>query len=93
MRRAQLAPHLPADPKQQNAAGEQQPNDLQQLDRDGCEADAQDRGGHDADQDRLLALTLGEPGGGKPDDDRIVAGQHQVNHDDLEKRCQVFRGD
>ena len=48
---------------------------------------------NDADQDRLLALTLGQPGGGKPDDDRIVAGEHQVDHDDLEKRCQVLRGD
>ena len=32
--RAQLAPHLPADPEQQNAAGEQQADDLQQLRRD-----------------------------------------------------------
>src|SRR6185369_12892877 len=30
MRHLQLAPHLPAYPKQENAAGEQQPDDLQQ---------------------------------------------------------------
>ena len=45
---------------------------------------------NDADQDRLLALTLGKPGGCKPDNDRIVAGKHQVDHDDLEKRCQML---
>ena len=88
----QLAPHLPAYPKQQNAAREQQSDDLQQLNRDGSEADAQDRGGQYADQNRLLALTLGQPGGCEPDDDRIVAGEHQVDHDDLEKRRQVLRG-
>ena len=59
MERAQLAPHLPAYPKQKDAAGEQQPNDLQQLNRDGREADTQGRGGQYADQDSLLALTLG----------------------------------
>ena len=69
------------------------PDDLQQLHRDGGEADPQHRSSHDPDQDSLPALTLGEPGGCKPDDDRIVAGEHQVNHDDLEKRCQVLRGD
>ena len=67
MGRTQLAPHLPAYPKQQNAAREQQPNDLQQLNRDGSEGDAQDRGGQYADQNRFLALTLGQPGGCQPD--------------------------
>ena len=27
----------------------------------------------------------GEARGGEPDDHRIVAGQHQIDHDDLEK--------
>ena len=47
----------------------------------------------DADQDSLLALTLGQAGGCQSDHDRIVAGEHQIDHDDLEKRCQVLRGD
>ena len=85
---AQLAPHLPAHPEQQDAAGQQQADDLQQLHRDAGEADAQDRGGEDADQNRLVALVLGQAGGCKPDDDRIVAGEHQVDHHDLEKCCQ-----
>ena len=90
MRVAQLAPHLPAHPKQQNAAREQQPDDLQQLNRYGSEADAQERGGQYADQDRFPALSFGQPGGCQPDDDCVVAGEHQVDHDDLEKRSQVF---
>ena len=36
---AQLAPHLPGDPEQQKAAGEQQADDGQELDRDQREQD------------------------------------------------------
>ena len=87
MRRVQFAPHLPAYPQQENAAGEQQSYDLQQLDRNGGEADPQDRGGQNAHQDRFLALPFREPGGREPDHDRVVAGEHQIDHHDLEKRC------
>ena len=52
-----------------------------------------DRRGQYANQNRLLALTLGEPGGCKADDNRVVAGEHQVDHHDLEKRCQGLGGD
>ena len=45
---------------------------------------------NDADQDRLPALSFGQPGGRQPDDDCVVAGKHQVDHDDLEKCSQVF---
>ena len=38
----------------------------------------------------FLRWLFGQPGGGKADDDRIVAGEHQVDHDDLEKRGQVL---
>ena len=81
----QLAPHLPAHPQQQDAAGEQQADDLEKLRGEEREDDAQDRGGDDADQDRLVALLLRQAGRGKADDDGIVAGQHQVDHDDLEE--------
>ena len=53
-RRAQLAPHLPAHPKQENAAGQQQSDDLKQLHRDARETDSQYGGGEDADQNRLF---------------------------------------
>ncbi len=43
--------------------------------------DAQHRGGEDADQDGLGALFGWKAGGGEADDDGIVAGQHQVDHD------------
>ena len=39
---AQFAPHLPRDPDQQQAADEDQPDDLHQLRDDKCESDAQD---------------------------------------------------
>ena len=49
------------------------------------EHDAQHGGGDDADQDRARALRLGQAGRRQPDDDRIVAGQHQVDHDHLQQ--------
>ena len=74
---AQLAPHLPADPEQQDAAGEQQADDLQKLGGEPGEDDAQDRGGDDAEQDGLVALFLGEAGRGEADDDGVVAGERR----------------
>ena len=83
---AQLAPHLPADPEQQDAADQQQAEDLQELQRDGGEADAQHGRGDDADQDRLAALLDGQAGGGEPDDDGVVPGKHEIDSDNLEQR-------
>jgi len=37
----------------------------------------------------LARMCLGQAGGGHADDDRIVAGQHQVDHDDLTERDQL----
>ena len=87
---AQLAPHLPAHPQQQDAAGEQQADDLQQLDRDAGEPDAHHGRRGDAPEDHLGALVLRQAGGGQADHDGVVAGQHQVDHDDLEQRSQSF---
>ncbi len=91
MRRRKLAPHLPAYPEQQYAAGEQQADDLQQLRRHQREHDAQAGRRGDADQDCLRALMGGQAGGGKADDDGIVAGQHQVDHQHLEESPQHDR--
>src|SRR5690606_27213593 len=54
-----------------------------------------DRSGNDADQDGLAALLFRQAGGGEADDDRIIARQHQVNHNDLKKcgkhfGCEIF---
>ena len=43
-------------------------------------------GGRDnANQDRPAALLAWQAGRGQPDDDGVVAGQHQIDHDDLEE--------
>ena len=83
---AQFAPHLPAHPQQQQAAGQQQADDGQQLDGDQGEADAQHDGGGQADQDRLLALLRRQGGGGQAHGDGVVAGQHQIDHQHLAER-------
>ncbi len=85
VRPAQFAPHLPADPQQQHTAGKQQPDDRQQLNGDAREQDAQHGCGDDPNQNRARAPFFGQAGRRQADDDRIVARQHQVDHDDLEK--------
>ena len=90
---AQLAPHLPAHPQQQHAAGQQQADHLQQLGRDAGEDDAQASGGDDADDDGAPALLGRQARRGKADDDGVVAGQHEVDQDDLEQRGQRVGGD
>jgi hypothetical protein len=82
---AQLAPHLPADPQQQHAAGEQQADDLQQLGGDQRKADAQRDGGDQAVEDGSSALLDRQGRGGQADRDRVVAGQDQVDHQNLEE--------
>jgi hypothetical protein len=82
----QLAPHLPGDPQQQDATRQDQAHNLQQLGHDQSEEDPQHQGCDNADQDDLLALLGRQPGGQRADDDRIVAGKHQVNPQDLQER-------
>jgi hypothetical protein len=60
---------------------------------DAGEANAHQRGGGDAPEDHLEALVLRKSGGGEPDDDRVVACEHQVDHDDLEQGGQGFAGE
>ena len=88
---AQLAPHLPADPEQKQAAGDEKArSEAKELGGGEREDDAQDRGGDDADEDRLGALILGQARRREPDDDGVVAGQHQVDHDDLAESAAAF---
>jgi hypothetical protein len=56
---AQLTPHIPAHPEQQDAASQQRARDLQELGYCGSKPVAQDRGRNDTDQDRSGALLLG----------------------------------
>ena len=82
---ANLALHPPRDPQQQEAAGEDQADDLQQLRDHEGEGDPQHQRRKDADHDDLLALLGGKAGRERPDDDRIVAGQDDVDQQDLEE--------
>jgi hypothetical protein len=56
MRYAQFAPHLPTHPKQQDTAGKQQADDLEQLGGRRGKANAQYRRRDDAGEDSLGAL-------------------------------------
>ena len=86
---------LDADPQQQQAADQLQVADLQQLIDDQHEDDAQHDGARAAEQDgRLLLLALGERAAGQRDDHGVVAGEHDVDQDDLQEtapksRCQL----
>jgi hypothetical protein len=55
----EFAPHLPADPQQQKTAGEQQPDDLQELGCRGRKADAQNGRCDYANDDCVSALLFG----------------------------------
>ena len=48
-------------------------------------SDAQHERGEHADQDDLLALLGGKARGERADDDRIVARQHEIDHQHLEE--------
>jgi hypothetical protein len=90
-RPAQFAPHLPAHPQQENAAGEQQPDDCKQLNGDCGERQSQHSRRNDADQDRLASLRRRQACGREADNHRIVARKHQVDHDHLAESRQRFR--
>jgi hypothetical protein len=61
------------------------------LGDDKRKADAQDECGENADQDDLAALLGGQARGKRADDDCIVAGQHQIDHQHREKGGQRAR--
>ena len=82
---AKLAVHPPRDPQQQDAAGEHQADDLQQLVTTSAKTIRSTSAASDADHDDLLALLGGQARGERADDDRIVAGKHDVDEQDLEE--------
>src|SRR5262245_12669431 len=86
IRAAQVAPHLPAHPKQQYSACQQQTDNLQQLQGDPGENKSQNRGSDNADENRARTLFRWQARCGKADHDRIVAGEDEIDHDHLEKR-------
>ena len=85
----QLAPDLPGDPQQQDAAREKQADDRQQLRRDQSEDHARDQRQHGADEDHPALLGRGQARGRGADHHGIVAGEHDVDQHDAEQRRQL----
>ena len=74
------------DPEQRQAAREQQPGDVQEPDDDHRHQAAHDDGTDGTPDDRPLLQRRRQAARGQGDDDRVVAGEHQVDHDDGEQR-------
>jgi hypothetical protein len=87
--RAQLPVHFPADPQQQDAAGQRQANDGEELGGDEREKDAKGYGGANAPEDDLAALLERHRGGGHANHDGVIAGQDKVDGDDLPQSRQL----
>jgi hypothetical protein len=87
---AEFAPHLPAHPQEKDAPGEQETEHLEQLRGDARKRDAKSRRGENAHEDRAPSLLRRKSGRREANDDGIVAGQHQVDHDDLEQGGEGF---
>ncbi len=76
---------LDADPQQQRGADQLEVGQAQQLDRDDRQHDPHRDGRAAAPQHRLLLLLGRQRARGQRDHDRVVAGQHDVDADDLEE--------
>jgi len=86
LRVTQLAKEFPGDPQQQHPTGKRQADDVEQLQRDEGKEDAQHGRRADAEQDRAPAPLRLQPRDGQSDDDRVVAGEDDVDHDHEGKR-------
>jgi len=88
----ELAPHLPAHPEQEDAAGEEKADQLQELDGHYGQTQAQGDGGHETVKDGFAPLFGRQTCGGEADGHGVVSGEGQVDHDDLSKSDQGFGG-
>src|SRR5215203_5313561 len=82
---AELAPHAPRDPEQEQAAREDEANNLEQLSDGESERDPEDQRSKHADHDHLAPLRGRKSGRERSHHDRIVASKHEVDQQDLEK--------
>jgi hypothetical protein len=78
--------------QQRDATREQQTDDFQKLDSESRKHDPQHRRGKNPDQDCSPALFRHQAGRCKPDDDRIVAREHEVDHHHLKQRRESVGG-
>jgi hypothetical protein len=88
---AELAPHFPAHPEEEDATGEQQPDQLQELNGDAGKGNAEGGRRANADDECLVALIGRQAGSGEAYNDGVVAGEHQVDENDLEEGAQRLR--
>jgi hypothetical protein len=82
---ANVTPHPPGDPQKQQSSDQDQPDHLQQLGDDQGEENTEHQSCDYADDDHHPSLMRREAGSERSDHDRIVAGQHQVDHQHLEE--------
>ena len=78
-----LDQQLDGDPQQQEATDQSQPGQLEHVGEDDGEEDAQADGRAGAKDDAPEALLGRQPSAGQRDDDGIVAGEQDVDPDDL----------
>ena len=76
-------------PEQQEAAGQWQADDGEQLLGDRGEQDAKDDRGRNAPEDDLAPLLGRDLRSGETDDDGVVAGQGHVDEENLEQLVEV----
>src|SRR5262245_50909835 len=81
-RGVQLSPHLPAYPEEEKAPSEQKPNEPEKLCGYPGKYNAQCRCRANANEDRLCALLVRQTGCSQANDDGVIAGQNQVDHED-----------
>ena len=86
---AQFAKHFPAHPQQQQSTGQGNADDRQELDGDGTEGNAQQGGAGDAPEYGAAFLRLRQAGHRNADNNGVVAGQSDVDHQHLHKGMPV----
>ena len=77
---------LPADPGERGAPDQQEAGDLEEPHDDRGQRDPDRDGPERAPEDHLLLVLARHVPRGEPDDDRVVAGEHAVDHDDRRER-------
>ena len=78
-----LAIEVPADPEQQQAASQDQPDDLQQLHHDQGKYDPQHQCRANTDQNHLAPLVRRQAAGQCADNNRIIGGKNQIDQHHL----------
>jgi len=82
----QFTKHLPAYPGEQNAAGQGDSHNGEKLCGDRGKADSHQRGRTDSSQDGCAALGWRQPSRRHANDNRIIARQNDIDHQNLKKR-------